>query len=85
MQAVFFNPKSRPFCNLSCALQDQDTKIDNRDQGDHNYVGDHESDHEYDVLNFSNLGFYVFPPMKLSPIFCLQSELCIVRPGYKDW
>ena len=37
-QLFFFNLKSRPWCNLSCALQDQDTKIDNRDHDDLPYL-----------------------------------------------
>ena len=43
VSGFFFNLKSRPLCNLSCALQDQDTKIDNRDHGD---AGDQDDDHE---------------------------------------
>ena len=68
-QAVFFNLKIRPWCNLSCALQDQDTKIDNRDHPD---AGDQEDDHERSQF-FGKSAICLF-----AICYCLTAASCLL-------
>ena len=63
----FFNLKGRPW--WSCALQDQDTKIDNRDHPD---AGDQDDDHERSQF-FGKLAICLF-----AICYCLTAASCLL-------